>query len=159
MENIIKVLNNDIEKCKQSLESNNLLEISISIEEMIDKYKKDEKNLIDLEKSNVWQYNKDDLKSVIDILENLKVNYMNEYKINCIREGFDSFKINLELNKEISEDKKAQDLEILNELEDIANYSIDDYIKWENIKKYIEYIVKQDFLIGSELLKLVALMF
>ena len=60
MENIIKVLNNDIEKCKQSLESNNLLEISISIEEMIDKYKKDEKNLIDLEKSNVWQYNKDD---------------------------------------------------------------------------------------------------
>ena len=44
MENIIKVLNNDIEKCKQSLESNNLLEISISIEEMIDKYKKDEKN-------------------------------------------------------------------------------------------------------------------
>lgn len=159
MENIIKVLNNDIEKCKQSLESNNLLEISISIEEMIDKYKKDEKNLIDLEKSNVWQYNKDDLKSVIDILENLKVNYMNEYKINCIREGFDSFKINLELNKEISEDKKAQVLEILNELEDIANYSIDDYIKWENIKKYIEYIVKQDFLIGSELLKLVALMF
>ena len=84
---------------------------------------------------------------------------MNEYKINCIREGFDSFKINLELNKEISEDKKAQVLEILNELEDIANYSIDDYIKWENIKKYIEYIVKQDFLIGSELLKLVALMF
>lgn len=159
MENIIKVLNNDIEKCKQSLESNNLLEISISIEEMIDKYKKDEKNLIDLEKSNVWQYNKDDLKSVIDILENLKVNYMNEYKINCIREGFDSFKINLELNKEISEDKKVQVLEILNELEDIANYSIDDYIKWENIKKYIEYIVKQDFLIGSELLKLVALMF
>jgi hypothetical protein len=159
LENIIKVLNNDIEKCKQSLESNNLLEISISIEEMIDKYKKDEKNLIDLEKSNVWQYNKDDLKSVIDILENLKVNYMNEYKINCIREGFDSFKINLELNKEISEDKKAQVLEILNELEDIANYSIDDYIKWENIKKYIEYIVKQDFLIGSELLKLVALMF
>lgn len=159
MENIIKVLNNDIEKCKQSLESNNLLEISISIEEMIDKYKKDEKNLIDLEKSNVWQYNKDDLKSVIDILENLKVNYMNEYKINCIREGFDSFKINLELNKEILEYKKAQVLEILNELEDIANYSIDDYIKWENIKKYIEYIVKQDFLIGSELLKLVALMF
>lgn len=159
MENIIKVLNNDIEKCKQSLESNNLLEISISIEEMIDKYKKDEKNLIDLEKSNVWQYNKDDLKSIINILENLKVNYMNEYKINCIREGFDSFKINLELNKEISEDKKAQVLEILNELEDIANYSIDDYIKWENIKKYIEYIVKQDFLIGSELLKLVALMF
>ena len=159
MENIIKVLNNDIEKCKQSLESNNLLEISISIEEMIDKYKKDEKNLIDLEKSNVWQYNKDDLKSVIDILENLKVNYMNEYKINCIREGFDSFKINLELNKEILEYKKAQVLEILNELEDIANYSIDDYIKWEDIKKYIEYIVKQDFLIGSELLKLVALMF
>ena len=159
MENIIKVLNNDIEKCKQSLESNNLLEISISIEEMIDKYKKDEKNLIDLEKSNVWQYKKDDLKSVIDILENLKVNYMNEYKINCIREGFDSFKINLELNKEILEYKKAQVLEILNELEDIANYSIDDYIKWENIKKYIEYIVKQDFLIGSELLKLVALMF
>ena len=59
----------------------------------------------------------------------------------------------------LSEDKKAQVLEILNELEDIANYSIDDYIKWENIKKYIEYIVKQDFLIGSELLKLVALMF
>ena len=159
MENIIKVLNNDIEKCKQSLESNNLLEISISIEEMIDKYKKDEKNLIDLEKYNVWQYKKEDLKSVIDILENLKVNYMNEYKINCIREGFDSFKINLELNKEILEYKKAQVLEILNELEDIANYSIDDYIKWENIKKYIEYIVKQDFLIGSELLKLVALMF
>ena len=159
MENIIKVLNNDIEKCKQSLESNNLLEISISIEEMIDKYKKDEKNLIDLEKSNVWQYNKDDLKSVIDILENLKVNYMNEYKINCIREGFDDFKINLELNKEILEYKKAEVLKMLNELEDIANYSIDDYIKWEDIKKYIEYIVKQDFLIGSELLKLVALMF
>lgn len=159
MENIIKVLNNDIEKCKQSLESNNLLEISISIEEMIDKYKRDKEDLISLEKYNVWQYKKEDLKSVIDILENLKVNYMNEYKINCIREGFDSFKINLELNKEISEDKKAQVLEILNELEDIANYSIDDYIKWENIKKYIEYIVKQDFLIGSELLKLVALMF
>lgn len=159
MENIIKVLNNDIEKCKQSLESNNLLEISISIEEMIDKYKRDKEDLISLEKSNVWKYNKEDLKSTINILENLKVNYMNEYKINCIREGFDSFKINLELNKEISEDKKAQVLEILNELEDIANYSIDDYIKWENIKKYIEYIVKQDFLIGSELLKLVALMF
>lgn len=159
MENIIKVLNNDIEKCKQSLESNNLLEISISIEEMIDKYKRDKEDLISLEKSNVWKYNKEDLKSTINILENLKVNYMNEYKINCIREGFDSFKINLELNKEISEYKKAEVLEMLNELEDIANYSIDDYIKWENIKKYIEYIVKQDFLIGSELLKLVALMF
>ena len=159
MENIIKVLNNDIEKCKQSLESNNLLEISISIEEMIDKYKRDKEDLISLEKSNVWKYNKEDLKSTINILENLKVNYMNEYKINCIREGFDSFKINLELNKEILEYKKTEVLKMLNELEDIANYSIDDYIKWEDIKKYIEYIVKQDFLIGSELLKLVALMF
>ena len=139
MENIIKVLNNDIEKCKQSLESNNLLEISISIEEMIDKYKKDEKNLIDLEKYNVWQYKKEDLKSVIDIFVN--------------------FKINLEVNKNISEDKKVQVLEILNELEGIVNCNIDDDVKWENIKKYIEYIVKQDFLIGSELLKLVALMF
>ena len=126
---------------------------------MIDKYKKDEKNLIDLEKSNVWQYIKDDLKSVIDILENLKVNYMNEYKINCIREGFDDFKINLELNKEILEYKKAEVLKMLNELEGIVNCNIDDDVKWENIKKYIQYIAKQDLFIGCELLKLVALMF
>ena len=159
MENIIENLNNDIDKCKESLYSKNLLEISISIEEMIDKYKGDKEDLIDLEKSNVWLYKKEDLESIINILENLKLNYINQYKANLMKEGFENFKSNLESNKNILDIKKVEVLSLVTQLENIINSSIESEYKWEKMKKHIEYISNQEFTIGYELLKLITLMF
>jgi len=157
LEKIIENLEKDICKCKESLNSNNLLEISISIEEMIDKYKNDKKDLISLEKSNVWLYNKLDLENIISILENLKIDYINKYKLECIKEGFENIKVNLQKNENISQIKKSEVLIIIYELENIIKGNTNYIDIWERVKVYIEYISRQDFFIGYELLSLLNL--
>ena len=157
MEKIIENLEKDICKCKESLNSNNLLEISISIEEMIDKYKNDKKDLISLEKSNVWLYNKLDLENIISILENLKIDHINKYKLECIKEGFENIKVNLQKNENISQIKKSEVLIIIYELENIIKVNTNYIDIWERVKVYIEYISRQDFFIGYELLSLLNL--
>jgi len=157
LEKIIENLEKDICKCKESLNSNNLLEISISIEEMIDKYKNDKKDLISLEKSNVWLYNKLDLENIISILENLKIDHINKYKLECIKEGFENIKVNLQKNENISQIKKSEVLIIIYELENIIKGNTNYIDIWERVKVYIEYISRQDFFIGYELLSLLNL--
>ena len=158
MEKIIENLDKDICRCKESLNSNNLLEISISIEEMIGKYKNNKKDLISLEKSNVWLYNKLDLENIISILENLKIDYINKYKSECIKEGFENIKVNLQMNENITQIKKNEALFIVDELENIINNNTNYIDIWERVKVHIEYISKQDCFIGYELLNLLNLM-
>ncbi len=158
MEKIIENLDKDICRCKESLNSNNLLEISISIEEMIGKYKNNKKDLISLEKYNVWLYNKLDLENIISILENLKIDYINKYKSECIKEGFENIKVNLQINENITQIKKNEALFIVDELENIINNNTNYIDIWERVKVHIEYISKQDCFIGYELLNLLNLM-
>lgn len=157
MEKIIENLDKDICRCKESLNSNNLLEISISIEEMIGKYKNNKKDLISLEKSNVWLYNKLDLENIISILENLKIDYINKYKSECIKEGFENIKVNLQMNENITQIKKNEVLFIVDELENIINNNTNYIDIWERVKVHIAYISKQDCFIGYELLNLLNL--
>lgn len=150
----IKKLNLDIVKCEEALKLNSLLEIVIIIEEMIDKYKNQIKNLSLLEKNNVWSYNKKDLQILNEYLNEYKNNLTNEYKISSLKKVFDDCIKEIESNSYLSIDKKLEVIDIINNIKNISFSYESAEEKWEKIKYYINYISKEEFIIASNILKL-----
>ncbi|MBC5996828.1 hypothetical protein EAI30_08560 [Romboutsia ilealis] len=156
MKENIKVLDLDIKKCEESLKLNNLLEMVIIIEEMIDKYKNQINFLTSLEKNNVWSYKKKDLEDLNEYLNEHKNKLTNEYKISALKEVFDDAMSEIESNTSLSIDKKLEVTDIINSIKDISFNSKSVEEKWEEIRSYINYISKEEFIIANNLLNLVS---
>ena len=157
MKENIKILDLDIKKCEEALKLNNLLEMVIIIEEMIDKYKNQSKNiLISLEKNNVWSYKKKDLEDLNEYLNEYKNKLTNEYKISALKEVFDDSVSEIESNTSLSIDKKLEVTDIINSIKDISFNSKSVEEKWEEIRSYINYISQEEFIIANNLLNLVS---
>ena len=155
MKESIKILNLDINKCEEALNSNNLLEIAISIEEMIDKYKDDIHSLRELEKSNVWSYTKKDLEDIKKFITDYKDQVTIQYKACKLDEIFNEAIENIKNIKNISEGKREDIYNIIDNINSIIKDENSIEAKWEKMKSYIDFASKEEFELGFIILNLI----
>lgn len=158
MSELLINLNSDIKRCEEVLRMNNYLEIVIVLEEIIDKYN-DKIDNIAIENDRVWNYSKKDLENITDKLIVKRDEIINEYIYNSIT--IDSFIKNIEeillQNKNMSEDKKHEVLDKINEIYNIYKVNIDKSLKWEELKIYLIWASKQDLYISKNIIELINL--
>ena len=155
MKEIISSVEIDLGKCKDALNTNNLMEIAIAIEEMIDKHKSNIDNIASLEKGNVWSYNKRDLEYIVEYLGNYKMNVINKYKKHIINESFKNAIENIENNTKISNKKKDELIDNITDIMDIVDERITIEENWEKLRKYISIISNESYDVGYEILELI----
>ena len=158
MNELLINLNSDIKRCEEVLRMNNYLEIVIVLEEIIDKYN-DKIDDIAIENDRVWNYSKKDLENITDKLIVKRDEIINEYIYNSIT--IDSFIKNVKeillQNKNMSEDKKHEVLDKINEIYNIYKANIDKNLKWEELKIYLIWASKQDLYISKNIIELINL--
>lgn len=158
MSELLINLNSDIKRCEEVLRMNNYLEIVIVLEEIIDKYN-DKIDNIAIENDRVWNYSKKDLENITDKLIVKRDEIINEYIYNSIT--IDSFIKNVKeillQNKNMSEDKKHEVLDKINEIYNIYKANIDKNLKWEELKIYLIWASKQDLYISKNIIELINL--
>ena len=158
MSELLINLNSDIKRCEEVLRMNNYLEIVIVLEEIIDKYN-DKIDNIAIENDRVWNYSKKDLENITDKLIVKRDEIINEYIYNSIT--IDSFIKNIEeillQNKNMSEDKKHEVLDKINEIYNIYKVNIHKNLKWEELKIYLIWASKQDLYISKNIIELINL--
>lgn len=158
MSELLINLNSDIKRCEEVLRMNNYLEIVIVLEEIIDKYN-DKIDNIAIENDRVWNYRKKDLENITDKLIVKRDEIINEYIYNSIT--IDSFIKNVKeillQNKNMSEDKKHEVLDKINEIYNIYKANIDKNLKWEELKMYLIWASKQDLYISKNIIELINL--
>ena len=158
MSELLINLNSDIKRCEEVLRMNNYLEIVIVLEEIIDKYN-DKIDNITIENDRVWNYSKKDLENITDKLIVKRDEIINEYIYNSIT--IDSFIKNVKeillQNKNMSEDKKHEVLDKINEIYNIYKANIDKNLKWEELKIYLIWASKQDLYISKNIIELINL--
>ena len=160
MNDLLLTLDTDIKKCEEALRLNNYLEIVIVIEETIDKYK-DKIDGINIDSDRIWNYSKKDLENILNKLRIEKEKIINEYKqtniktINNIDDVYYSIKNEIEENKDLSYNKKNDNLAILEDIYNIGKDNKTKQEKWENLKSYIIKVSDKEVYIASKIILLI----
>ena len=160
MNDLLLTLDTDIKKCEETLRINKYLEIVIVIEETIDKYKdKIDGMYIDIDR--IWNYSKKDLENILNKLRIEKEKIINEYiqtnikTINNIDDVYYSIKNEIEENKDLSDNKKNDNLAILEDIYNIGKDNKTKQEKWENLKSYIIKVSDKEVYIASKIILLI----
>lgn len=160
MNDLLITLDTDIKKCEEALRLNNYLEIVIVIEETIDKYK-DKIDGINIASDRIWNYSKKDLENILNKLRIEKEKIINEYiqtnikTINNIDNVYYSIKREIEENKDLSDNKKNDNLAILEDIYNIGKDNKTKQEKWENLKSYIIKVSDKEVYIASKIILLI----
>lgn len=160
MNDLLITLDTDIKKCEEALRLNNYLEIVIVIEETIDKYK-DKIDGINIDSDRIWNYSKKDLENILNKLRIEKEKIINEYietnikTINNIDNVYYSIKSEIEENKDLSDNKKNDNLVILEDIYNIGKDNKTKQEKWENLKSYIIKVSDKEVYIASKIILLI----
>lgn len=160
MNDLLITLDTDIKKCEETLRLNNYLEIVIVIEETIDKYK-DKIDGINIDSDRIWNYSKKDLENILNKLRIEKEKIINEYiqtnikTINNIDDVYYSIKNEIEENKDLSYNKKNDNLAILEDIYNIGKDNKTKQEKWENLKSYIIKVSDKEVYIASKIILLI----
>lgn len=160
MNDLLLTLDTDIKKCEEALRLNNYLEIVIVIEETIDKYK-DKIDGINIDSDRIWNYSKKDLENILNKLRIEKEKIINEYiqtnikTINNIDNVYYSIKNEIEENKDLSDNKKNDNLAILEDIYNIGKDNKTKQEKWENLKSYIIKVSDKEVYIASKIILLI----
>lgn len=160
MNDLLLTLDTDIKKCEETLRLNNYLEIVIVIEETIDKYK-DKIDGINIDSDRIWNYSKKDLENILNKLRIEKEKIINEYiqtnikTINNIDNVYYSIKNEIEENKDLSYNKKNDNLAILEDIYNIGKDNKTKQEKWENLKSYIIKVSDKEVYIASKIILLI----
>jgi hypothetical protein len=160
MNDLLLTLDTDIKKCEETLRLNNYLEIVIVIEETIDKYK-DKIDGINIDSDRIWNYSKKDLENILNKLRIEKEKIINEYiqtnikTINNIDNVYYSIKNEIEDNKDLSDNKKNDNLAILEDIYNIGKDNKTKQEKWENLKSYIIKVSDKEVYIASKIILLI----
>lgn len=160
MNDLLLTLDTDIKKCEEALRLNNYLEIVIVIEETIDKYK-DKIDGINIDSDRIWNYSKKDLENILNKLRIEKEKIINEYiqtnikTINNIDNVYYSIKNEIEENKDLSYNKKNDNLAILEDIYNIGKDNKTKQEKWENLKSYIIKVSDKEVYIASKIILLI----
>lgn len=160
MNDLLLTLDTDIKKCEETLRLNNYLEIVIVIEETIDKYK-DKIEGMYIDSDRIWNYSKKDLENILNKLRIEKEKIINEYiqtnikTINNIDDVYYSIKNEIEDNKDLSDNKKNDNLAILEDIYNIGKDNKTKQEKWENLKSYIIKVSDKEVYIASKIILLI----
>lgn len=160
MNDLLLTLDTDIKKCEETLRLNNYLEIVIVIEETIDKYK-DKIEGMYIDSDRIWNYSKKDLENILNKLRIEKEKIINEYiqtnikTINNIDDVYYSIKNEIEENKDLSDNKKNDNLAILEDIYNIGKDNKTKQEKWENLKSYIIKVSDKEVYIASKIILLI----
>lgn len=160
MNDLLITLDTDIKKCEETLRLNNYLEIVIVIEETIDKYK-DKIEGMYIDSDRIWNYSKKDLENILNKLRIEKEKIINEYiqtnikTINNIDNVYYSIKNEIEDNKDLSDNKKNDNLAILEDIYNIGKDNKTKQEKWENLKSYIIKVSDKEVYIASKIILLI----
>lgn len=160
MNDLLLTLDTDIKKCEETLRLNNYLEIVIVIEETIDKYK-DKIEGMYIDSDRIWNYSKKDLENILNKLRIEKEKIINEYiqtnikTINNIDNVYYSIKNEIEDNKDLSDNKKNDNLAILEDIYNIGKDNKTKQEKWENLKSYIIKVSDKEVYIASKIILLI----
>ena len=160
MNDLLLTLDTDIKKCEEALRLNNYLEIVIVIEETIDKYK-DKIDGINIDSDRIWNYSKKDLENILNKLRIEKEKIINEYiqtnikTINNIDDVYYSIKNEIEENKDLSDNKKNDNLAILEDIYNVGKDNKTKQEKWENLKSYIIKVSDKEVYIASKIILLI----
>lgn len=160
MNDLLLTLDTDIKKCEEALRLNNYLEIVIVIEETIDKYK-DKIEGMYIDSDRIWNYSKKDLENILNKLRIEKEKIINEYiqtnikTINNIDNVYYSIKNEIEENKDLSYNKKNDNLAILEDIYNIGKDNKTKQEKWENLKSYIIKVSDKEVYIASKIILLI----
>lgn len=160
MNDLLINLDTDIKKCEEALRLNNYLEIVIVIEETIDKYK-DKIDGINIDSDRIWNYSKKDLENILNKLRIEKEKIIKQYietnikTINNIDDVYYSIKNEIEDNKDLSDNKKNDNLAILEDIYNIGKDNKTKQEKWENLKSYIIKVSDKEVYIASKIILLI----
>lgn len=160
MNDLLLTLDTDIKKCEEALRLNNYLEIVIVIEETIDKYK-DKIDGINIDSDRIWNYSKKDLENILNKLRIEKEKIIKQYietnikTINNIDNVYYSIKNEIEENKDLSDNKKNDNLAILEDIYNIGKDNKTKQEKWENLKSYIIKVSDKEVYIASKIILLI----
>ena len=160
MNDLLLTLDTDIKKCEETLRLNNYLEIVIVIEETIDKYK-DKIEGMYIDSDRIWNYSKKDLENILNKLRIEKEKIINEYiqtnikTINNIDDVYYSIKNEIEDNKDLSDNKKNDNLAILEDIYNVGKDNKTKQEKWENLKSYIIKVSDKEVYIASKIILLI----
>lgn len=160
MNDLLITLDTDIKKCEETLRLNNYLEIVIVIEETIDKYK-DKIDGINIDSDRIWNYSKKDLENILNKLRIEKEKIIKQYietnikTINNIDNVYYSIKNEIEDNKDLSDNKKNDNLAILEDIYNIGKDNKTKQEKWENLKSYIIKVSDKEVYIASKIILLI----
>ena len=160
MNDLLLTLDTDIKKCEEALRLNNYLEIVIVIEETIDKYK-DKIEGMYIDSDRIWNYSKKDLENILNKLRIEKEKIIKQYietnikTINNIDDVYYSIKNEIEENKDLSYNKKNDNLAILEDIYNIGKDNKTKQEKWENLKSYIIKVSDKEVYIASKIILLI----
>ena len=160
MNDLLLTLDTDIKKCEEALRLNNYLEIVIVIEETIDKYK-DKIDGINIDSDRIWNYSKKDLENILNKLRIEKEKIIKQYietnikTINNIDDVYYSIKNEIEENKDLSDNKKNDNLAILEDIYNVGKDNKTKQEKWENLKSYIIKVSDKEVYIASKIILLI----
>lgn len=160
MNDLLLTLDTDIKKCEEALRLNNYLEIVIVIEETIDKYK-DKIDGINIDSDRIWNYSKKDLENILNKLRIEKEKIIKQYietnikTINNIDNVYYSIKNEIEDNKDLSDNKKNDNLAILEDIYNVGKDNKTKQEKWENLKSYIIKVSDKEVYIASKIILLI----
>lgn len=160
MNDLLLTLDTDIKKCEETLRLNNYLEIVIVIEETIDKYK-DKIEGMYIDSDRIWNYSKKDLENILNKLRIEKEKIIKQYietnikTINNIDNVYYSIKNEIEDNKDLSDNKKNDNLAILEDIYNIGKDNKTKQEKWENLKSYIIKVSDKEVYIASKIILLI----
>lgn len=160
MNDLLLTLDTDIKKCEEALRLNNYLEIVIVIEETIDKYK-DKIEGMYIDSDRIWNYSKKDLENILNKLRIEKEKIIKQYietnikTINNIDNVYYSIKNEIEDNKDLSDNKKNDNLAILEDIYNIGKDNKTKQEKWENLKSYIIKVSDKEVYIASKIILLI----
>ncbi|CEO26571.1 hypothetical protein [Paraclostridium sordellii] len=158
MDDFLITLNFDIKRCENVLRTNDYLEIVITLEEIIDKYKSEIDN-INIDNKRVWNYSKKDLENITDKLINKRNEILNQYiyneeSINCIIKNIKDY---ISIKEDLVTSEKEEILKNIESIRLIKDEKIDKNLKWEKLKKYILWASSKEVKIGSSIIELINL--
>lgn len=158
MNELLITLNPDIKICEETLRTNDYLEIVITLEEILDKYK-DKIDGMNIENNRVWNYNKKDLENITDKLRNKRDEIVNDYIYNIknVDSMVNAIKNNIEENENLTLNKKNEVNKIVEEIYIINNEDINKDLKWEKLKKYLNWAVSNELYVARNIIELINL--
>ena len=158
MDDFLITLNFDIKRCENVLRTNDYLEIVITLEEIIDKYKSEIDN-INIDNKRVWNYSKKDLENITDKLINKRNQILNQYIYNeeSINYIIKNIKDYISIKEDLCTSEKAEILKNIESISLIKDEKIDKNLKWEKLKKYILWASYKEVKIGSSIIELINL--